>query len=90
VCSLSPPAMVAMLVMMEELQEQLLAWEVEMNGMEGAIVAWEDGLTPPSAPLGGHACSAMTRAPRPRRSDRITSLAHVPLPPVPSCNTPAV
>jgi hypothetical protein len=26
-----------------ELQEQLLAWEKELDSREGAITAWEDG-----------------------------------------------
>jgi hypothetical protein len=27
-----------------ELQEQLLAWEQEVDSQEGAIIAWEEGL----------------------------------------------
>jgi hypothetical protein len=27
-----------------ELQEQLLAWERELDGREGTITTWEDGL----------------------------------------------
>jgi hypothetical protein len=31
-------------VMVAELQEQLLAWERELDGWEVALMAWEDGL----------------------------------------------
>jgi hypothetical protein len=40
----SPSDVVAMSVVVGELQQQLLAWERELDSREGAIAAWEYGL----------------------------------------------
>jgi hypothetical protein len=69
-----------MLVVAIELQEQLLAQEVELDSREGTIIMWEDGLAASEHALGGgRARNVMSSAPRLRLSGRTTLLGHVPL-----------